>query len=108
MEITIELYYIQNALYSIGYSVDEVNSLITLMYKCRTFGVYMENELSLTNYQIPLYDMYLCQRDEIDALIPFLESTLYPFGPGPGEQDALAYAGYDLLYENTILIYTTT
>jgi hypothetical protein len=108
MQITTELYYIQNALYAIGYSIYEVNALITLMYKCRTFGTYMDNELSSLGYSSYLHDMYLFQRDEIDRLIPFLESTLYPFGPGPGEEDALVYAGYDLLYETTILIYTTT
>lgn len=107
MSITTELYYIQNALYSIGYSSSDVAAIVTLMYKCRTFGTYMENEISNSHSTI-LYDMYLCQRDEIDKLIPYLSATLYQYGPGPSETEALNYASYDLIYNSETLIYTTT
>jgi hypothetical protein len=107
MQVTTELYYIQSALYDIGYSVTEVNSLITLMYKCKTFCTNMDNEIS-TICNPTLYNMYLFQMDEINSLIPYLDANLYPYGPGPGEEDSLMYAKYDLLYESSILIYTIT
>lgn len=105
MQITTELYYIQNALYSIGYSSSDVATIVALMYKCRMFNRYMENEIS-SIHNTTLYDMYLFQRDEIDKLIPYLDPTLYQYGPGV--EYALIYANNYLIYNNVLLTYTTT